>query len=34
MESGQEILLKSIGEIRPDISDAEISQYASKLTFF
>ncbi|TPG33961.1 Crp/Fnr family transcriptional regulator [Flavobacterium pectinovorum] len=33
MESGAEILLKSIREICPDISDAEISQYASKLTF-
>lgn len=33
MELGAEILFKSVREICPEITDAELSQYASRLTF-
>jgi CRP/FNR family transcriptional regulator len=33
MESGAEIFLKSVREICPNITDDELSQYASKFTF-
>lgn len=33
MESGTEIFLKSVRQICPNITDDELSQYASKFTF-